>query len=125
MERMYNAQLANQQSILNELPQALLIFNEEGRLKLWNAPYEKLFEADTGFLQSEPLLMDVLESQKAHLVASDDLWDLVRQKILTALENEQETIELPAADDTFINLKMSRLPDGGIMCIYGKKALTK
>ena len=125
MERMYNAQLSNQQSILNEIPQALLIFNEEGRLKLWNAPYEKLFDADKNFLQTEPLLMDVLESQKSFWVASDDLWDLVRQKILTVLENEKEQAELTTSDDTVLLLKMTRLPDGGIMCIYSKKTLTE
>ncbi|MBO5997612.1 MAG: PAS-domain containing protein [Alphaproteobacteria bacterium] len=121
MERMYNAQLSNQQSILNEMPEALLIFGEEGRLKLWNAPYEKLFEADKAFLQTEPLLMDVLESQKSFWVASDDLWDLVRQKILTALENEEKSIELTGANDTVLTLKMSRLPDGGMMCVYSPK----
>ena len=121
MERMYNEQLANQQSILNEIPQALLIFNEEGRLRLWNTPYEKLFEADKSFLQTEPLLMDVLESQKSFWVASDDLWDLVRQKILTALENEKEQAELTTSSDMVLLLKMTRLPDGGIMCIYDVK----
>ena len=121
MERMYNAQLANQQSILNEIPQALLIFNEEGRLKLWNTSYEKLFEADKNFLQTEPLLMDILESQKLFWVASDDLWALVRQKILTALENEKESVELNAANNQIITLKMARMPDGGIMCSYDFK----
>ncbi len=119
MERLYNAELANQQSILNQMPEALLIFNEEGRLKLWNSRYETLFKADAAFLKTEPLLMDVLDAQKPILVASDDIWELLRQKILLALESEDGAIELTLPDGVIVSLKMSRLPDGGMMCVYG------
>ena len=65
--------------------------------------------------------MDVLESQKLFWVASDDLWDLVRQKILTALENDKGQIELNTPDNKVLQLKMARMPDGGIMCSYEVK----
>ena len=121
MERLYNTQIANQQSILNEVPEALLIFNEEGRLKLWNARYEEWFDADVKFLQTEPLFIDVLEAQKTRLAISDDIWELLKQKILIAPENTDERIELTLSNSSVLNLKMTHLPEGGMMCLYSEK----
>lgn len=121
LERLYNAQLANQQSILNEMPEGLLIFNDEGRLKLWNTRYEELFKSDKAFLSSEPLLIDVLDISRSALQVSDDIWDLLRQKILMALETADGTIDLTLSDGRLICLRMSRLPDGGMMCVYTLK----
>ena len=94
LERLYNTQLANQQSILNQFPDALLVFDEEGRLKLGNSAYENLFQTTVDFLKSEPLLIDVLDNQKSALVFSDDVWDLMRPKILASLEDENNKIAL-------------------------------
>ena len=117
LERLYNTQLANQQSILNQFSQALLVFNEEGRLKLWNSAYEHLFNTSSDFLKSEPLLIDVLNSQKNVLCSSDDIWDLLSQKILNALE-EDSLLELNLTSGTGVLLKTSRLPDGGLLLRY-------
>ena len=97
---------------------ALLIFNEEGRLQLWNTPYENLFKADIEFLKTEPLLIDVLDTQKTSLVLSDDIWDLLRQKILLSLDDENEKLDLVLLNETKIILKSNRLPDGGLMLRY-------
>ena len=117
LERLYNTQLANQQSILNQFSQALLVFNEEGRLKLWNSAYEHLFNTTSDFLKSEPLLIDVLNSQKNTLCSSDDIWDLLSQKILNALE-EDSLLELNLTSGKGVLLKTSRLPDGGLLLRY-------
>ena len=117
LERLYNTQLANQQSILNQFPDALLVFNEEGRLKLWNSAYENLFQTTVDFLKSEPLLIDVLENQKSILCSSDDIWDLLSQKILNALE-EDSLLDLDLSSGKKITLKTSRLPDGGLLLRY-------
>ena len=118
LERLYNAQLANQQSVLNEMPIGILIFSEEGRLKTWNAYYEKLFNASKDFLQTEPLLMDVLDSQKSLLVSSDDIWDLMRPKILMSLEDENNRLSLTLTSGKIVELCANRLPDGGLLIKY-------
>jgi len=118
LEGLYNTQLANQQSILNEMPVGILIFNEEGRLKLWNTHYETLFNASKDFLKTEPLLIDVLDSQKTLLVSSDDIWDLMRPKILMSLDDEQNTLPLTLTNGQSIKLCANRLPDGGLLIKY-------
>lgn len=117
LERSYNKQLANQQSILNLLTEGLLIFNEEGRLKGYNTRYVELFEADENFLQSEPVLMDVLDSQKLCLAASDDIWELLKQKILLIFDDATEKVDLSLHEKSYC-VKCSRLPDGGFLLFY-------
>lgn len=120
LERQYNEQLTNQQSILNKMIQGLLIFNQEGRLKGYNTPYVKMFEADDDFLKSEPLLQDVLNSQKNILCSSDDVWDLLKQKILLQMETEEQlTVQLNKTQNCII--KSTHLPDGGLLITYELK----
>ena len=94
-----------------------MIFNQEGRLKGYNTPYIKMFDADEDFLKSEPLLQDTLNSQKNILCSSDDVWDLLKQKILLQIETEEQlTIELNNKQKCFI--KSTHLPDGGLLITY-------
>ena len=117
LERQYNEQLTNQQSILNKMIQGLLIFNQEGRLKGYNTTYAKMFNVDESFLKSEPLLQDVLDSQKNFLCTSDDVWDMLKQKILLQIETEEQlTIALENKQNCII--KSTHLPDGGLLITY-------
>ncbi len=121
LERSYNEQLNNQQSILNRMLQGLLIFNQEGRLKGYNIPYVKLFGGAETFLKSEPSLMDTLDSQKNVLSASDDIWEILKQKILLELESTDGKIELLLNGNTPCVLKSTHLPDGGLLLSYELK----
>ena len=118
LECLYNSELANQQSILNAMPSALLVFNEEGHLKLWNRRYETLFQSDPNFLKTEPLLMDVLDSQKNSLVTTDDVWDLLKPQILTSLEDESNRMNITLVNDISVQLSVNYLPDGGLLLRY-------
>ena len=97
---------------------ALLVFNEEGRLTLWNKRYIDLFKASLDFLKTEPLLMDVLDSQKNSLVLSDDIWDLMKPKILMFLEDENYKMSLNLVSDIQVELIATHLPDGGLLLRY-------
>lgn len=120
LERQYNEQITNQQSILNKMIQGLLIFNQEGRLKGYNLPYVKMFKADEDFLKSEPLLQDTLDSQKNILSNSDDVWELLKQKILLQLETEEQiTVQINRRKECAI--KSTHLPDGGLLVTYELK----
>lgn len=62
--RAYNSLLSVQKEILDSLFDAVLIFGSNGRLKFYNQAYLKLWSAEELFLQKEPNISELIESQK-------------------------------------------------------------
>ena len=75
-------------------------------------------KSSSEFLKTEPLLIDVLDSQKQMLVSSDDIWDLMRPKILLSLEDENNRMPLTLTSGKRLQLCSSHLPDGGLLLKY-------
>ena len=120
LERSFNEQIAIQKALINQMPEGIIVFNGMGRLKLYNEAYVKMFLADENFLKGEPLLMDVLESQRDILSKSEDVWHLLKQKILLAFEQENEQVKITFTDKRRGVLSVGHLPDGGLLLTYKK-----
>lgn len=118
LESSYNEQIEIQRSIINHLTEGMIVFNAAGILKLFNEAYLKLFKADAAFLKGEPTLMDVLESQKNILAQSEDIWLLLKEKILLSIENEKSAMPIQTSDNLLMVFKTARLPDGGLLLSY-------
>lgn len=122
LERSFHEQTAIQKSIINHMKEGIIVFDGDGRLKLFNPSYADLFSSPKESLLHEPLLLDVIEAQKATLSASDDVWFLLKEKILAAIEEEKETpLTLPTTDRQTIFMKCVHLPDGGLLLSYEKQ----
>ena len=120
LERSFNEQIEIQKALINHMPEGIIVFNGLGRLKLYNSAYVKMFLADENFLAGEPLLMDVLESQRDALAQSEDVWHLLKQKILLAFEQETDQVKLTFTDKRRGMLTVGHLPDGGLLLTYKK-----
>ena len=62
--REYNSFMNAQQEILNNMEEAVLIFEENGRLKLYNKSYTELWNADETMLAGEPTFSELLDMQR-------------------------------------------------------------
>lgn len=118
LERSFNEQIEIQKSIINHLPEAMIVFNADGRLRLYNTAYALLFAPQTDLAASEPLMADVLESQRAVLAQSDDVWRLLKQKILAVVETRDGVLTMQLADKSLLTLRAAGLPDGGMLLRY-------
>ena len=66
-------------------------------------------------------LDDFLETQRACVDISADVWALHKQKILSAIENkENPLIQIPLIQGEALRLSIAYLPDGGFMLSYEK-----
>ena len=118
LERSFNEQLEIQKSMINHMPQGTLFFDNVGRLKAYNPAYVSLFKPDEDFLRSEPLLMEFIDSQKPVLCASDDVWPLLKDKILIAIEDSHIVARLKIDDKITVVFKSVHLPNGGLLLSY-------
>ena len=120
MERSFNEQLDVQKTVINHLPEGLVLFSNERRVKLCNLSYGDFFQ--TGALPAVNLpLDDFLQTQRACMDISDDLWPLHKQKILSAIENKDNPlIQIPMLHGDVLCLSIAYLPDGGFMLSYEK-----
>lgn len=119
LERSFNEQLAIQKSIINHTKEGIIVFDGDGRLKLYNAAYVRLFPNPKESLLHEPLLLDVLEMQKQMLCESDDVWSLLKNKILSTIEEApDEPLTLSTQTGTTLSFKCVHLPDGGLLLSY-------
>ena len=117
MERSFNEQLDIQKTVINHLPEGIALFNNERRLKLCNRSYEEFLGTPAVNLP----LDDFLESQRACVDISADVWALHKQKILSAIENkENPLIQIPLIQGEALRLSIAYLPDGGFMLSYEK-----
>lgn len=118
LECSFNEQIEIQKSIINHLPEAMIVFNAAGRLRLYNTAYAVLFEPNSDFMASEPLILDVLESQRNLLAQSDDVWMLLKQKILAVMESREGELTIQLPDKSLLTLQAAGLPDGGMLLRY-------
>lgn len=61
----YNSFMNAQQEILDNMEEAVLIFEENGRLKLYNKSYTELWNADETMLSGEPTFSELLDMQRS------------------------------------------------------------
>lgn len=122
LERSFNEQIAIQKSIINHTKEGLIVFDKDGRLKLCNPSYAQIFSLPKESLLHEPLLLDVIEEQKNTLCESDDVWQLLKEKILTTIEEENnEPLQISSVRNGILLFKCIHLPDGGLLLSYERK----
>lgn len=120
MERSFNEQLDIQKTVINHLPEGIALFNNERRLKLCNRSYADFFAKEATPAVNLPL-DDFLETQRTCVNISDDVWNLHKQKILSAIENKDNPlIQIPMLHGETLRLSIAYLPDGGFMLSYEK-----
>lgn len=116
----YNALLSIQKEMLENMSDGILIFGSNGRLKFYNQAYLKMWSAKEIFLQDEPNINDLLDSQKRFFNKVDD-WNALRKDILEHLFNiTTRTFILNRNEIDNIEVAGTNLSDGSMMITYKK-----
>jgi PAS domain-containing protein len=107
-----------QQATLNTLEDGVAIFASDGRLKLHNSAFAKLWHFEDSELTHEPHLA-VVARLAAERVGRDSLWDIVSASV-TSSEPERfgEWSRVCRSDGTIISLSLARLPDGATLVTF-------
>ncbi len=118
LERSHNTLIAVQRETLDNLYEAVAVFGEDGRLKLHNPAYARLWNLDPAALRNEPHVTELVEATRG-LFQADREWQALRERIVgrvMAREPWSERLERP--DGKVLHVTAVPLPDGGMLFTY-------
>ena len=114
----YNALFSVQRETLDNLHEGVALFGSDGRLKLSNPSFARIWDLDRADLENEPH-MDAVIAACSVLTADDSHWRQLRASV-SAFGGERETgsgrIERP--DGTVVDYASVPLPDGATLFTY-------
>ncbi|MGJ8545668.1 MAG: PAS-domain containing protein [Sulfitobacter sp.] len=105
---------------LNLIAQALTIYDDDLRLAVCNAPFQKMFDLPDWLVTPGAHFEDTIRhlAQRGEYGPVDDLESFVRERVEQARAFEPHYMERPRADGRFISVEGSPLPQGGWVTVY-------
>lgn len=117
LERSYNTLIAVQRETLNNLHEGVAVFGEDGRLRLSNPIYQKLWGMNGDFLNSDPHISEILEQTKAYYNFQD--WAEFKERMITQLHVRKMNYQrIERTDGSVIDWSTVPLPDGATLITY-------
>jgi signal transduction histidine kinase len=119
LERSFNTFLSVQKSTLDNLNEAVAVYGEDGRLKLYNPVFERFWFIDDAILRSEPHVNEILQFERHFFDYSDSEWEIYRQGFFKNLNSRIFTEhKLIRKDDMVLLERFTPLPDGATLVTY-------
>ncbi len=116
----YNALLSVQKELLENLFDAVLIFGANGRLNSYNQAYLKLWKAQKSFLDQEPSLDEVLDSQRGFFSQKEYWIELKKEIAAHLLSMTTKSFILNRREQDDLEVAARNLSDGSLMISYKK-----
>ncbi|MDP6876320.1 MAG: PAS-domain containing protein [Alphaproteobacteria bacterium] len=118
LERSYNTLIAVQQETLNNLYEGAAVYGGDGRLKLANSAFARIWQLEETDLVGEPHIADVIEAAGATLVKTQD-WPKLRETLIAqATTRQSKKGRIRRRDGTVIDFASVALPDGNALFTY-------
>lgn len=117
LERSYNTLIAVQRETLNKLHEGVAVFGEDGRLKLCNPVYRKIWNLPEQLTQQEPHFSDILEHIRPFFM--DLEWEKFRNQM--AMHSQVRVFNyqrLERVDGSVIDWSSVPLPDGATLFTF-------
>lgn len=117
LESSYNTLIAVQRETLDNLAEGIAVFGADGKLKLSNPSYARIWHLEPDSLVDEPHINDLIERIKS-LIAADQ-WPEIRQTMIAcALDRSSLNGRFEHEDGTMISYSTVPLPDGAMLNSY-------
>jgi signal transduction histidine kinase len=118
LERNYNTLIAVQKETIDNLYEGIAVFGSDGRLKIQNPAYAKLWNLSEEDLEGEPHVTKIVDLVRPFFEGPYD-WAEIRQRIVSdAVERTPRSLRLERKDGTIIDIAGIPLPDGGKLFKY-------
>ncbi len=115
IERSYNELMSVYKSIVNKLNQSIIIFGQDGRIRLYNSMFINFTKIDEEFMKSFPHVSDVIANSNAPL-------DSLKSHIINCLESRKNaSVEIIDGDGKSYESQVSSLPDNSVLVMINKK----
>ncbi len=120
MEAQYNTLIEVQRRTLDNLYEGVALVGPDGRLKLCNSAYSRIWQFSEADLAGEPQISVLVEKARHYYEVDDEAtWDELRKKVISRLmSREPVSGNLDRADGTVIQYTGVPLPDGMMLMTY-------
>jgi signal transduction histidine kinase len=117
MVRRYDALIRVQGETLDHLAEAVAVFGSDGRIRLHNPAFARMWKLDEGALGQRPHIEIVIDWCRA-LYGDDALWRKLRVAATAIEAREQVTGRLERRDGSVVDLATVPLPDGATLITF-------
>ncbi len=119
LERSYNTLIEVQRETLDNLYEGIAVYGADGRLKLFNPAYAKIWKLAPGLLEGEPHVRELAVHARDFFTVDDKEWeDLAEVIVARATEAEARSGRHERADDTIVDWAQVPLPDGASLFTF-------
>ena len=119
LERNYNTLIEVQSRTLDNLYEGVALIGADGRLKLCNPAYVRLWRLHDDDVEGEPHIADLVDKSRELFEESDGDWDAMRERVIgrmTAREPRRSRLE--RTDGSVLESAIVPLPDGMVLLSY-------
>lgn len=115
LESSYNTLMAVQQETLDNLAEGVAVFGGDGRLKLSNPAFARLWRLGAEVLRGEPHAAEVVEAVRGLLFAGGDWREQKGELVGRLLDRAGATGHIHCTDGTVVRYTQVPLPDGAVL----------
>ncbi|MCA8900926.1 MAG: PAS-domain containing protein, partial [Hyphomonas sp.] len=126
LQTKFNAIVKTQSSTLDNLHEAVAVFGGDGRLKLHNNAFERLWNLGEGKLKDHPDY-DAVTEQCIPLFHDQEIWDAIKGHITdpSAKARQSTTGEMRRSDGSILTYLTHPLPDGNTLIAFADVTATR
>ena len=118
LERSYNTLIAVQRETLDHLYEGVAVIGSDGRLKLTNPAYARMWQLGPEDLADEPHIANVIEQSKGFFDHKGD-WATYKDRIIQRMTSrETRAGRLERTDGSVLDYATVPLPDGAVLLSY-------
>ena len=118
LERSYNTLIAVQRETLDNLYEGIAVFGGDGRLKLWNPAFARMWGMDADALAGEPHVTQLV-ARTVRFFRGENAAAADREELLDAvLDRTPVNRRLERADGTVLDYAKVPLPDGATLLSF-------
>jgi signal transduction histidine kinase len=115
LESSYNTLIAVQRETLDNLFEGIAVFGSDGRLKLHNPAYRKIWALSEADLAGEPHFSDIVDKTR-HFYGDGGDWSAMRERIIARVTGQAHwSGPLDRTDGSVLQVATVPLPDGNIL----------
>ncbi|TAL34060.1 MAG: PAS domain-containing protein [Alphaproteobacteria bacterium] len=117
LETSYNTLIAVQEETMNNLSEGIAVFGEDGRVRLSNQAFARMWNIPAADMQGAPHIMHLIERTRPYF--DPPQWPAMKQAIMAnALEREPRKGRIQRNNGTVLEFSIVPLPDGNILNAY-------
>ena len=117
LERRFDALINVQGETLDNLAEALAVFGSDGRVRLFNPAFTRMWQIDPAVLREHPHIEAVIELCRP-LHGDDATWQKLRTAVTALDHRDQIALRIERKDGVVADCSTVPLPDGGTLIAF-------